>query len=57
MEGMGKKPRWYDGIRLHSSLGYQSPAGYENNHRENIRRVTRSGGRGGSVAAACGCGR
>jgi transposase InsO family protein len=30
---------WYNGTRLHSSLGYQSPADYENNHREKIRRV------------------
>ena len=30
---------WYNGTRLHSSLGYQSPADYENNDRENIRRV------------------
>ena len=30
---------WYNGTRLHSSLGYQSPAGYENNHHENARRV------------------
>jgi transposase InsO family protein len=30
---------WYNGTRLHSSLGYQSPADYENNHRENVRRV------------------
>ena len=30
---------WYNGTRLHSSLGYQSPADYENNHRENIRQV------------------
>jgi transposase InsO family protein len=30
---------WYNGTRLHSSLGYQSPAGYESNHHENIRRV------------------
>jgi len=29
----------YNGTRLHSSLGYQSPADYENNHHENIRRV------------------
>jgi transposase InsO family protein len=45
---------WYNGTRVHPSLGYQSPADYENNHRENIKRV---GGRGGSVAAALGCGR
>ncbi len=30
---------WYDGTRLHSSLGYQSPADYENNHHENTRQV------------------
>jgi transposase InsO family protein len=30
---------WYNGTRLHSSLGYQSPADYENDHRENIKRV------------------
>jgi transposase InsO family protein len=30
---------WYNGTRLHSSLGYQSPADYENNHRENVRQV------------------
>ena len=30
---------WYNGTRLHSSLGYQSPADYENNHHEKIRRV------------------
>jgi transposase InsO family protein len=30
---------WYNGTRLHSSLGYKSPAEYENNHREKIRRV------------------
>jgi putative transposase len=30
---------WYNGTRLHSSLGYQSPADYENNHQEKIRRV------------------
>ena len=30
---------WYNGTRLHSSLGYQSPADYENSHHENVRRV------------------
>jgi transposase InsO family protein len=30
---------WYNGTRLHSSLGYQSPADYENNHPENVRQV------------------
>jgi transposase InsO family protein len=30
---------WYNGTRLHSSLGYKSPADYENNHGEKIRRV------------------
>jgi transposase InsO family protein len=30
---------WYNGTRLHSSLGYQSPADYENNHHENVGRV------------------
>ena len=30
---------WYNGTRLHSSLGYQSPADYENNHYENVRQV------------------
>lgn len=31
---------WYNGTRLHSSLGYRSPADYENHHRENVRRVS-----------------
>ena len=26
---------WYNGTRLHSSLGYRSPADYENIHHEN----------------------
>jgi transposase InsO family protein len=30
---------WYNGTRLHSSLGYRSPADFENNHRQKIRRV------------------
>jgi transposase InsO family protein len=30
---------WYNGTRLHSTLGYQSPADYENNHHENARQV------------------
>jgi len=30
---------WHNGTRLHSSLGYQSPADYENNYRENLKRV------------------
>jgi transposase InsO family protein len=30
---------WYNGTRLHSSLGYQSPADYESSHHENVRRV------------------
>ena len=30
---------WYNGTRLHSSLGYRSPADYENNHHENLRQV------------------
>jgi transposase InsO family protein len=30
---------WCNGTRLHSSLGCQSPADYENNHHENVRQV------------------
>ncbi len=30
---------WYNGTRLHSSLGYRSPADYENDHHENVRQV------------------
>jgi Integrase core domain len=30
---------WCNGTRLHSSLGYQSPADYENSPHENVRRV------------------
>lgn len=30
---------WYNGTRLHSSLGYRSPADYENTHQENLRQV------------------
>jgi putative transposase len=30
---------WHNRTRLHSSLGYQSPADYENNHHENVRQV------------------
>ena len=30
---------WYNGTRLHSSLGYRSPADYENNHHEKVRHV------------------
>jgi putative transposase len=30
---------WYNGTRLHSSLGYRSPADYENNRRETDRRI------------------
>jgi transposase InsO family protein len=30
---------WYNGTRLHSALGYRSPADYENDHRETLREV------------------
>ena len=30
---------WYNGTRLHSSLGYRSPADYESQQYEKIRRV------------------
>jgi len=30
---------WYNGTRLHSSLGYRSPADYESSHHENLRQV------------------
>ena len=30
---------WYNGTRLHSSLGYRSPADYESSHHETLRQV------------------
>jgi putative transposase len=30
---------WYNGTRIHSALGYQSPADYEKKHHHSIRKV------------------
>lgn len=30
---------WYNGTRLHSTLGYRSPADFENDHHEKLSKV------------------
>ena len=30
---------WYNGTRLHSTLGYRSPAGFENDHHGKLTKV------------------
>jgi transposase InsO family protein len=36
---VGEYIAWYNGTRLHSSLGYRSPADYESSHHETLRQV------------------